>query len=291
MYGIKLLIGQLHSPEEDILKIIGLIDSRHYDDAQTISLQVKEKIAKIKSDTSDSKTKDEAYIYDCFFCMLSNVARFWKCIEEQSYYDSWWRLHDTIDNLRCLRKFYKHDNRTIDFLVRQFKSIEAIYPYKLFSSPAFIVERYDCNICEKDMDGDECPHFKGELYNGEMAVAVAKKIKSIDHFAFVYNPKNKRLAISAGDDLTQFNIFKDLVSHFDQNRNSPLGFTHAKIFEFMRDKDTLKKTGRNLACHCGSGKKFKMCCRDTAQVKQIHVDFYPGHLLNSIDAERKSLIS
>lgn len=290
MYGIELLAGRLNSAEDDVSEIIILIDSRLYNEAQVLSTQAQEKILKIKTNASDGQIKNEAYIYDCFFNMLSNVARFWKCIEGQTYYDSWWRLHDIFDDLRCLKKFYKLNNRVIDFLVKQMKSIEGIYPYKFFSSPGFIVERYDCSICDKDMDGDECQHFKGELYDGEMAIAIAKKIKDIDHFAIVENPKNKRLAISGGDGLDQFNIFKELVEHFNQSRNSPLGFTHAKIFEFMRDKDTLRKTARNEACHCGSGKKFKKCCINTPQAKQVHVDFYPGHLLRRIDADRKSFL-
>ncbi|MFV0934629.1 MULTISPECIES: SEC-C metal-binding domain-containing protein [Pseudomonas] len=290
MYALALLNGLFESADEYVSNAIKLIDARKYKEAQTQAIEAQEKIAQIKSNASDDKLKNEAYIYDCFFSMFYNVARYWECIEQQAYYDSWWRLHDVLDDLRCLKKFYKQPNRPIEFITIQFISLEKLYPYKLFSSLGFIVEHYDCSICGKDIDGDECQHFIGDLYDGEMATAIANKIKDIDHFAFVTNPKNKRLAVTGGDDHRQFDIFIKLVSHFGSNQNSPLGFTHAKLYEFMRDKDTKNKSGRNEICQCGSGKKFKKCCLLEPQIKQIHVDFHPGHVFKYLDGSRKSLM-
>jgi len=277
MFGLELLNGYVAENDDKTIEILTLIDSRRYDEAFRISKSYKLQIESLKDSLSDSDKKNEAYILTAFYNLLGHVPLFWSKLEKGNYYDSWWKLQDALDAIRTLKKFHESENTVIKFFEEQLLAIESLYPYTLYSSPGFIVERFECSICGNDMDGDDCLHLKGELYSGEMAIAIAKDLKDIDHFAFVTNPKNKRLAIGS-DDNPQFGLFRELTEHFDKNNYSPLGFSNVKKVEFMRPDERWQKLPRNEKCYCSSGKKFKHCCINNREIRHVHVDFVGAHI-------------
>ncbi|EGR2781739.1 hypothetical protein DLH94_11095 [Vibrio parahaemolyticus] len=257
MYSIDLLREQLPELEETTEKILVLIDQRDYEQAFKLSTEYKSQILSLKQTLDDSQ-KNHAYILDVFFNMLGSISLVWKEIESSNYLDSWWKLQDSLDDLRCLRKFYTLESKTLGFFEDQLQSIESIYPYEYFSSPGFIVEKYICTICKNDIESDDCDHLKGQLYSGEMALAEAK-ILDIDHFAMVENPMNKRLAIGT-DSHPRFNVFKHIVKSFENKESSPLDFSDVNLIEVKGVKNSSKKLPRNSLCSCGSKKKYKKCC-------------------------------
>lgn len=248
------------------------INNREYDKVTKIVESATNLLQTGKALTQVEVELNEFYVLNVHFQLLSSVASYWRKIETEQYYESWWNLQDALDSIRSIKKFGYGAGKAAKFFEKQLLSIEKIYPYKLFSSLGFIVECYECSICGSDMDSDQCVHLKGELYAGELALAVAKEIKDIDHFALVEDPKNKRLAIGHDDSSPIFNIFKLLVKDFDKQLK-PLEFSSAVITEFMRPNENWVKQGRNTKCFCGSGKKYKKCCEGHNSVKQVHVDF------------------
>lgn len=277
MFGLELLNGHLAENGDKTIEILTLIDERRYDEAFQLSTSYTQEIESLKDSLSDHGQKNEAYILTVFYNLLSHVPMFWSRLEKREYYDSWWKLQDSLDAIRTLNKFYESESPVLKFFEEQLLAIESLYPYTLYSSPGYIVERFECSICGKDMDGDDCLHLKGELYLGEMAVAIARDLKDIDHFAIVTNPKNKRLAIGS-DDNPQFELFRELTEHFDKNHNSPLGFSNVRKVEFMRPDEKWQKLPRNEKCYCSSGKKFKNCCINNKEIRHVHVDFVGAHI-------------
>uniref|UniRef100_E6XJR1 SEC-C motif domain protein n=1 Tax=Shewanella putrefaciens (strain 200) TaxID=399804 RepID=E6XJR1_SHEP2 len=258
----------------DDLTIDALLAINHRDYSNVIKIveRATNFLRKEKALTQVEEELNELYVLNLHFQLLSSVSLYWREIEMEQYYQSWWNLQDALDSIRRIKKFGYGAGQAAKFFEEQLSSLEKIYPYKLFSSMGVIVECYECSICGSDMDSDECVHLKGELYAGEMALAVAKNIKYIDHIALVEDPKNKRLVIAPDDSSPVFNIFKLLVKGFDKQLK-PLGFSRTVITEFMRPNENWVKLGRNSKCFCGSGKKYKKCCENQSRMKQMHVDF------------------
>lgn len=278
MNSINALKDIFDSDESRTISILRAIDGREYDIAKDKAKNAIEEVENLKKELKSESDLNAAYLTSSFYELLLSVSSFWLHIECESYYQSWWALQDGLDHLRQLKKFYSRKNKVLSFFEKQLIELEKLYPYKLFSSPGFIVESFQCSICKNDIDSELCSHMKGELYSGEIAYAVAQEIKDIDHFAFVTNPTNKRLVIDNNDKHTQFNLFKEVVEHFNSNNLSPLGFSTLKRYEFMRPDEDWIKLPRNSECYCGSGKKFKKCCIDNSLKKQIHVDFMGHHI-------------
>lgn len=273
MYSIPILSAQDEKYENYSLSILTKIDNRDYILANDEAKQVVDELKQFKLTLSNESELNSVYIMSQFYELLCSVSIFWKHIESNEFYNSWWSLQDSLDSLRQIKKFYNNEHHVLRFFEKQLVQLETLYPYTLFSSPGFIVEQFECSICKNDIDSDLCPHMKGELYSGEIAYAVAQKIKDIDHFAIVTNPTNKRLVIGYDDAHTQFGLFKEVVEHFKGGALSPLGFSTLNRVEFMRPDPEWKKLPRNSVCYCGSNKKYKKCCVNNSQIKQIHVDF------------------
>lgn len=281
MYAIDLLPDRLQENENHVVSILKKIDARSYDDAIKEAEALITVINSIKDSASEEIELNATYILTIFFKFLISLSVYWRHIESESYHESWCALQDGIDYLRTLKRFYPYKkNKVVCFFEKQLIKLETLYPYKLFSSPGFIVDRFECSICGNDIDSDLCPHMKGELYFGEIAYAVARNIKDIDHFAIVTNPTNKRLTIGCDDSHAQFNLFKDAVLHFNERKLSPLGFSNVELYEFVRPDPEWVKLPRNSICYCGSGKKYKKCCINNSGKKHVHVDFMGSHILS-----------
>jgi hypothetical protein len=272
MYGLNLLVTELPSIQKTIIEILIHISSRNYDDALKLVGEAQTEINEYKTGTTEDPTKNNCFIYYVFFELLKSLASYWKCVESEKYYDSWCKLQDILDHLRQLKGFYKQENKTLQFLTRQLLSIEKVYPYKYFSSCGFIIEKFECSLCSQNIDSDKCPHVKGQLYSGEMAIAIARNIKTIDHLAIVTNPKNKRLVLAPDDSRQEFNLLRLLVLEFNAKKCCPLSFAQVHLIEKIRIDPDHQRAPRNSPCYCGSGKKYKKCCIKSEQIPHLHMD-------------------
>lgn len=279
MYGLTLLIDDFKHADGHAKKTLELIRIREYDKAIQTTKDIGNEIAQLKERATENDVKNAGFVYAVFFTLLNSLASYWKYIELEKYYDSWCSLQDSLDCLRQLKRFYKGQSLTISFLTKQLLSLEKVYPYKYFSSCGFVVEKFECSICSHNIDSDDCIHMKGQLYAGEMAVAIARNIKNLDHVAIVTNPKNKRLVVAPDDSRQQLNLFRLLVTDFHANKLSPLGFSQVKITESTRIDEHHVRAPRNSTCYCGSGKKYKHCCIESERMPHVHMDLFTGDLL------------
>jgi hypothetical protein len=281
MYGLDLLRAELPSNEKAAYETLKNIAVRKYDDALKVANEAQATIAEYKASIAEDGKKNDCFIYAGFFELLISLASYWKCVESEKYHTSWCKLQDAIDCLRQLRRFYKEDSATLWYLTRQLLSIEKAYPYKLFTSCGFIFDGFECSICSQDIDSDECPHIKGNLYAGEMAVAIAKNLKELEHVSLVRKPKNKRLTVGYEDASPHFNLFRILIAEFDKNKCSPLNLAQVQLVETIRVDPDHKRAPRNSQCYCESGKKYKNCCIKSERMPHIHMRISPEAFIDS----------
>ena len=136
-----------------------------------------------------------------------------------------------------------------------------MYPYNTFVSSEYVITKSECGICGKPMNSFECPHIKGDLYWGEIAYENILEIEEVNAVALVSNPEDKRCIIElSDDDRTEIEKFTMLDEFLKRDVYSFQLFTVQDNKIFKRN-NTIKKQGANELCICGSGKKFKYCCK------------------------------
>lgn len=160
-------------------------------------------------------------------------------------------------------------------LESQLLELEKTYPYNVFLSIGAIVGKFECSICGNDIDSFQCAHRKGQLYGGEMAIAVAKDIKNLDHIALVDQPADKRCVISYKDSSDHFKLVR-LLSKLINKRIFLISDFGILVFSTRSvPNPKIKSIGRNDDCFCGSGLKFKRCCNYIPIEEHPHVDITP----------------
>ena len=68
-----------------------------------------------------------------------------------------------------------------------------LFPFQMFFSPGFVIERAECSICGKEYG--ECEHIVGKAYMGKMCHRKITKIKEIEEISIVEEPANKQARI------------------------------------------------------------------------------------------------
>jgi len=212
---------------------------------------------------------DDLYVLERGIDLLEAYARTWRLITHSQFTASWDALQDALDLLRLIKRFSAID---VSFFEDQLTELERAYPYKVFFSLGALVARFECTLCGGDIDSLDCPHRRGNLYRGRMAMAVAKDMVEFDHIAIVEQPRDKRCVVSYENSDSQFSIVREIgqlvmsgrmrVSTFDQLEFSKRKFPNPEYISM----------GRNDRCYCGSGEKFKRCCSGKAYEERDHVD-------------------
>ncbi len=218
--------------------------------------------------------QEDAILNDFFVILrfvdfLHSYSQLWGRLIDYKFSSSWHSLQDALDLLRLVKKF---SSINIDFFENQLLELEKLYPYAVFISMGFTVEKFECSICGLDIDSTECPHFCGELYGGKMAQAVATDIREVSHAALVSNPKDKRCVPQYEDTGEQFNLVRYLADLMNSERLHIFEFGELRFSKKLKLNPNYVKLGRNERCYCGSGKKFKKCCILKEYIEIDHVD-------------------
>ena len=252
--------------------ILDTINQAEFSKAVEMSSAVISQLDKIKAKAPCHK-RNNIFIETSKFHILNHLSRFWELILHGQYYESWCSLQDAMDNLRNVKRFSDHDSALVSFLEVQLKAIESVYPYQLFASTGIIFEGCNCNICGEDIDSFECCHIQGELYDGEIAIGIVQNIKKFDHCALVEHPEDKRCVVGADDNHPNMLVLRDLGQYVLQGKIKPLGFKDVLQVEFDKVNDAYVELKSNQKCFCGSGVKFKKCCRGKKTVRHKHYEF------------------
>ena len=230
-------------------------------------------IAKKEYKSSYEEVLNEFYVLSRFVDMLSSYCDLWMKIIKMEFSSSWNSLQDARDQLRQVKKFSsRNTNQAISFFENQLLELEKLYPYNVFCSVGITVERFECSICGRDIDTFDCPHTRGELYQGQMAYGIAHNIIETDHVAMVKHPSDKRCVVIYDNNGEQFKLVRFLSELITSSKLQPSDFGELKFSKKKVKNREFQKKERNSPCYCGSGKKFKKCCISKEYIDGDHVD-------------------
>jgi len=225
--------------------------------------------AKSNAIASSDDYRNDLWVIERYIDFLEKYGHLWKSILDQRFSKSWCLLQDSLDFLRSIKRFSHID---IHFFENQLIELERTYPYNVFFSIGATVEFFECSICGQDIDSQECPHMRGNLYGGEMAYAIAKNIVQLDHIAMVAYPEDKRCVVSYEDNGEQFTLIRYVASLISSKKCRISDFGRLQFSKRLRPNPDYRKLPRNERCFCGSGKKFKHCCIGKERIEGDHVD-------------------
>ncbi|HBF5318327.1 TPA: SEC-C domain-containing protein [Clostridioides difficile] len=225
----------------------------------------------IAIDTQNEQLANATFISKLYFHLFCNLASYFALLKDKEYKQSWDKLQDCLDDIYGVGQFVELDKRfELPFLNKLLNEYQKLYPYKIFASSEYIITKSECSICGKSMNSLSCPHIKGNLYWGEVAYEKISEIKEINAVALVTNPVDKRCIMELVDDArTEVEKFVMLDSFLEQNVNNFQLF-EIKDNKILKRDENIKKQGANELCMCGSGKKFKKCCKSKMYYEHHH---------------------
>jgi hypothetical protein len=221
----------------------------------------------------DNQCLNDLYVFKTWVQLFDAYKLLWETIVHGEFSTSWSHLQDALDDVRLIKKFVTDptDNR-IQFFENQLLELEKLYPYKIFASVAITIEWFECSICGKDIDGHECPHMPGELYEGKMASGIAHNILTMDHTALVENPDNKRCVVEYDNSAPQFKLIRYLSRLITDKRMFVLEFFKSDWTKRKEKNPSYENQSKNELCKCGSVLTFDKCCLNKEFIEKDHVD-------------------
>ncbi|WP_166671039.1 SEC-C metal-binding domain-containing protein [Modicisalibacter xianhensis] len=256
-----------------IIKALQKVDRKQFDE---INQDLSEACTILAASQSDFYANElylnDLYVINALVDFLKSYVRLWQNILGGHFSESWSDLQDCLDLLRVIKKF---SDVSVEHFEIQLLALERLYPYGVFFSIGATVEYFECSICEEDIDSLSCPHVKGELYSGLMAVGVAKNISHFDHVAIVSQPEDKRCTVRYENDSEHFHVVRYLSRLLNDDAFPISHFKELDFSKVRKKNPDFQKQGRNEECACGSGKKFKKCCIDKEYIESEHVEIVP----------------
>lgn len=246
---------------------------REYDECKKLFDVIKSTAIEEKNE----KLANAQLIFKNYFLVFCNLASYFKLLQEQHYKSSWNALQDCLDDLKFVGKYLELDSRKeIPDIYDLLECYEKLYPYTVFTSSEYIISKSHCSICGKSMQSLSCPHIKGNLYWGEIAVEHIDEIQEFQAVCLVKHPEDKRCIIELSDDnRTESEKFKKLEQFIALKLPFLQQFTITSQIE-TRQRNDIIKVGRNEPCSCGSGIKFKKCCGNDLYYKHERNIVKPG---------------
>lgn len=216
---------------------------------------------------------NDIFVLERYVLMFREYGLLWHQIANSKFSESWNILQNVFNQIRVIRRFSQIN---LNVFEDQLCALETLYPYNIFFSMGAVVEIFECSICGEDIDSFKCNHRRGELYRGEMAIAIARNIMQLDHLAIVENPMDKRCVVTYDNDTPHFSAVRYLADLLTSRKIKVLGFGGAVWGKRIVPNEKHRTMGRNDRCYCDSGKKYKKCCIGKAHLEQDHVQILPG---------------
>lgn len=235
---------------------------------------------KVKQLTSqDGLVLNDIFLFKQVLSFHNSLINMWEKIYGMEYSDSWNYLQNCLDSLRNINRFSLNNQKAevLNFFEKQLLILEKLYPYNIFFSMGIEVALYECSICGKNIDSFECEHDIGELYNGEIAIGIAKDITNINHIAMVESPMDKRCVVRYDDNGHQFRGLHFLNKQLLSNELTPITLYDADETPRKKWNEKYIELARNEKCFCGSEKKFKKCCRNKKFIEEEHIELIINH--------------
>jgi hypothetical protein len=214
------------------------------------------------------------------FCLLS---KYFRSLDEKQYRRSWDYLQDCLDTAYWIGQSTPTGTRyEIPILIDLLTAFESLYPFKMFGSAEMIISKSECSICGQPFQSLNCPHIKGHLYWGEVALEIVTEIRELQAVSLVEHPLDKRCVIEINDDERSEPEKFRLLDEFLNYKLQPLQLFSFEIHKSRRKNPDIVEVGRNDTCSCGSGKRFKECCEKKLYYKHLHYIIHTGDKIKLI---------
>lgn len=200
-------------------------------------------------------------------------------IRKETFYAAWCGLERCEVKLKHLKRHFsidKGDTFGLSFIQEKVQLLQGLFPYKMFTSPEFIIQEQECSTCGQKISlRTSCGHIIGEIYDGEPCCRVIKKVKLLALSA-TKNPRNKYTVMFLVDEKTG-----EKTDHYDYSLLKGLNLAVQSPFDewsyYWTKKrhphSRYKNIGKNDICPCESGRKYKKCCLNEEGVLRPHLEF------------------
>lgn len=227
------------------------------------------------------KLANAQYVANLYMKLLCQLSSYFKSLNEKEYRESWNILQDCLDSAFWIGQYTIIEHRyEISQFVDLLTGYESLYPFKVFASTEMIITKSECSICGKPFQSLDCPHIKGTLYWGEVAIENVTEIKELQAVAMVSHPLDKRCVMELSDDTRTKEEKFQLLNEFLEQPISAFQLFSIEIQKTRRQHLDIKIVGRNDKCSCGSRKKFKNCCgKDLYYEYHHHIIRLKEHIL------------
>lgn len=249
---------------EDIINYLKTPRKLEFDDNILLEL------SSIKKDAVNAK--DESLANKCW--ILENIYLIQKkyvdsfALLSSKKYEAAWRMYEEIEIAlsHLSRNFNYLDNQyELKFIEIQTSLFQKLFPYVHFTSREMSVGKEKCTICGKIITSprNSCNHIVGNLYMGEMCCREVMDIQ-LHGISITTEPKDKYTVLHPMGLEYNYEAIEMLLEHI----TSP--YMLWNIREIKKLKKEFRDIGRNERCPCGSGKKYKHCCRGTEKEIMLH---------------------
>lgn len=188
-----------------------------------------------------------------------NFITAFQCLCSGQFKEAWHQLARCETEAAFLSDHFVDDAMEfgVGFIGVHTQQFQELFPLGLGTSPELVIEEMRCSICDVRITlRNDCGHEPGEIYDGEMCSRVAGKMTIIG-VSLVTNPVQKSTMIFPDEDKRErFYPIQQLA----QSLGSPWQPWRIHKEERRLHHPSFRMLGRNDACACGSGLKYKRCC-------------------------------
>lgn len=225
----------------------------------------------------DQETAKLIWCYAQILTVQNNYLSAFHKIKEVRYYDAWCLLERVEIELASLTRHFQSapmtDEYKIRFIEKHAKNFQSLFPYSLFLSPAFLHLEKVCSTCGKPISiRNPCGHKVGEIYDGEMCHRIITKSDVLET-SLVTTPVQKySVPFMVDPETGQQRDHYDytLVKYVRDGLRDPFDSWDLLWTKKRHPHSHFKHVGRNEACPCESGKKYKECCLRQPGVLRPH---------------------
>ena len=234
-------------------------------DDEILRIILNEKSAAIA--VEDEKLANACWLLEHIFIVKNNYIKAYSNILSSNYKTAWNQL-EQIEII--LKDIYTNsssaffDEYGLNLIRNNVQSFQKLFPYLFFISREAVIVEETCSICGKKLSlRNRCFHEIGKLYMGQLCYRKVQKI-DLKAFAIVKEPMDKICVLEPEG--KQFNY--GMLEELKKNITGP--YEKITVEKEIIKKPEYHNIGRNEACPCGSGKKYKKCCQGTDNEKLEH---------------------
>lgn len=183
-------------------------------------------------------------------------------LKDADYYNTWCKAEEVEICCNNLRRNFPYVTAT-DSIYNTITNLQALYPYKLFSSYEIIIKKERCSICNQVRSlRNDCGHRRGYVYNGKFCRNIVEEC-ALKGIAVVDNPVHKYAVLfpTIDDNRQQDNYDYFLVESLMKYWQRPFQKWSYNIVHTHKPITDFPKLTKNDYCPCASGKKYSECCK------------------------------